>query len=943
MIHRMFTFILVTVLMISPFSSVGAMTDGPPSAVEESLYMFQTTEPTILYSLNEEPVGELLEGTTFWGQWDDSRIIVESEYFVLPEKVEPIESTDEPAFTDDVQQLEIPYGTIVSENNETILSFTQPIMVNVLLETDQYYEVEFAGITGFILKEEVEATENTSTESQDNQSNEMTDATTAETEETTSDSVNKTNETEKVTDESVTVESAPVTFASTDKYFRVNVENVVVYDNSTGKLVPVGVLYEGQVYERIKDLGNWHQIRFGNGYGYVYEPSTVPAEKSEVPNLNNAPNGERTFVSSTAVNVFDNSTGSLVKFATIQPGVSYPIVGVAGNWYKVNVSGRLGYVYSGSVQLNYLSSDRYFTPLIDQLGIYDNSSGKLVKVAELVKGEAYPFRKISGNWLEVYFGNKIGYVYKGNTEPTTRVPTQTTSTGSELLTTIVETGVYDNSTGKLVKFVTLPKGVTLTYISKMGNWYRVNIAGRVGYLHDSAIKRPFKSTDRYFEVYEDNVYVYDNSAGYLKKVALLEKGQTYERVRDIGNWHQIEFGDGHGYVWKESTKPSSASKVANLDTLNLQNKDISFLVKEEVKVYDNTGGKLVPFATLLTNTYYPVLADGGSWWKVSLGNRIGYVYKGHVIAGPIITYTKYDVTLEQMVDIQMTKNPQTDLYRNNPAYVHKNYINLNGTSFPTTGVVTASVLNVREGAGTNYWIVGQLKQGQTVQVLAQKGDWLQIKFTTWRNAKPEDVKRYLDPYNYVKGSAEYFQFLVLSQNAGISADELNEKVLINKGILSGKGQAFVEASLKHSINEMYLISHALLETGNGTSTLANGVLVTSVDGKPVEPKVVYNMYGIGAYDSCALKCGAETAYKNGWFTPEAAIIGGAEFIAKSYINNPNYQQNTLYKMRWNPANPGVHQYATDIGWAVKQVFNIKKLYDLIDHYILYFDIPVYKS
>jgi len=46
-------------------------------------------------------------------------------------------------------------------------------------------------------------------------------------------------------------------------------------------------------------------------------------------------------------------------------------------------------------------------------------------------------------------------------------------------------------------------------------------------------------------------------------------------------------------------------------------------------------------------------------------------------------------------------------------------------------------------------------------------------------------------------------------------------------------------------------------------------------------------------------------------------------------------------MRWNPDNPGTHQYATDIGWAVKQVANISRLYDLLDRYTLIFDVPVY--
>jgi mannosyl-glycoprotein endo-beta-N-acetylglucosaminidase len=46
-------------------------------------------------------------------------------------------------------------------------------------------------------------------------------------------------------------------------------------------------------------------------------------------------------------------------------------------------------------------------------------------------------------------------------------------------------------------------------------------------------------------------------------------------------------------------------------------------------------------------------------------------------------------------------------------------------------------------------------------------------------------------------------------------------------------------------------------------------------------------------------------------------------------------------MRWNPVQTW-HQYATDIGWAFKQVSNIYNMYHSLNHYTLYFDIPTYK-
>lgn len=139
------------------------------------------------------------------------------------------------------------------------------------------------------------------------------------------------------------------------------------------------------------------------------------------------------------------------------------------------------------------------------------------------------------------------------------------------------------------------------------------------------------------------------------------------------------------------------------------------------------------------------------------------------------------------------------------------------------------------------------------------------------------------------------------------------------------------------------MSHALLETGYGTSRLSNGILVTEVDGKQVEPRVVYNVFGINALDSNPDKYGSEYVYKQGWFTLEDAIIGGTKFISSNYINNSNIKQDTLYKMRWNPDKPATHQYATDVAWAYKQISNIKKLFDKCLNAVKIFEIPVFAN
>lgn len=284
------------------------------------------------------------------------------------------------------------------------------------------------------------------------------------------------------------------------------------------------------------------------------------------------------------------------------------------------------------------------------------------------------------------------------------------------------------------------------------------------------------------------------------------------------------------------------------------------------------------------------------------------------------------------------------------------YVHSQLASISRVAVVT-STTNVRESASTTSHIYGSLSVNTQLAIVKEvtgttvsgSNKWYEINYSTWRNAKSEDALQYLDP-----NRNDVFQHLVLNQSVGVSAAQLNN-ILAGKGILEGLGQSFIDAGRTHSVNEIYLISHALLETGNGSSGLATGievgrnsngqlVLVTSSNRSSLRDiKVTYNMFGIGAADSDPYRLGAIYAYEAGWFTPQQAIIGGASFVSNSYFARG---QNTLYKMRWNhgyPTSSGfLPQYATDMGWAVKQVSRIKSLYDLLDNPALNFDIVKYK-
>ncbi|MCO4348621.1 N-acetylmuramoyl-L-alanine amidase [Staphylococcus agnetis] len=210
----------------------------------------------------------------------------------------------------------------------------------------------------------------------------------------------------------------------------------------------------------------------------------------------------------------------------------------------------------------------------------------------------------------------------------------------------------------------------------------------------------------------------------------------------------------------------------------------------------------------------------------------------------------------------------------------------------------------------------------------------------WVDATRAEVANAMNPSTIEKDPTQKYQFLKLDKYQGLDAAQLN-KLLVGKGILAGQGQAFKLAAQANNINEIYLISHALLETGNGTSTLANGGYVDA-NNKVVtnSTRKFYNMFGIGAVDTDAIRGGFKTAEAYGWNTVSKAIVGGASFIKNRYIG---IGQNTLYRMRWNPENPGTHQYATDINWAHHNAARMKQFYDAVGAAGKYFDVDRYKK
>jgi mannosyl-glycoprotein endo-beta-N-acetylglucosaminidase len=687
-----------------------------------------------------------------------------------------------------------------------------------------------------------------------------------------------------------------VLLAESISYFKVTSETTDVYHNINGKLTKVGELLKGEIYQSVDSRSNWYLIEFGEKLGYVKMSDTQKVSGVTPKNpKRNVPSNARTITTLQDVEVFDTSSGNYKPFAKLAGGTTYQIVVEQSSWWGVNVGGRFGFIYKTSANKEFLKSDKYFKVKSSSTGVYYNNGGRFEKVGELIKDQEFIREDEQKYYHLIKYGDRLGYVRKSDTEPSSgkSIKNPERSSNSDRKIEIKHSvEVYDTSSGKYLPFAKVEEGTSYKIIVEQSTWYGINIGGRFGFVHKTAGIKEFLPSDKIFKVTSEVAEVYHNINGRLTKVGELNKGQEYYRYDEQKDYHLIQFGDRAGYVKKSDTEPSQGSSIKN--KLDRKVKSDLIMVLEDAVIYDNSTRQYVQFAKISKNTYFNVVAEQKNWWAINIGNRLGFISKS-VADNKLIKSSYYNLDFNRMLDIQMTATPKAD------------------------------------GAG---------------KVPATR----------------EQVAYYLNPSNFKEGTDSFFQFLLLDKPTNINGTQLN-KFLINKGSLTNQGDAFAQAAQKYGINEVYLVSHTLHETGAGTSyesQLSKGVStwtklkpnsctpVLDKNGKPVIMKIpykVYNFYGISAYDDCPLDAGAQYAYENGWDTPAKAIIGGANFIKDGYINRG---QNTLYKMRWDPAyaeenNRYGKQYATHIMWADIQAKNIAKMYSQIDGYFLSFDVPTYKN
>ncbi|WP_138289444.1 SH3 domain-containing protein [Clostridium perfringens] len=772
---------------------------------------------------------------------------------------------------------------------------------------------------------------------------------------------------------------------------KVNINTALnVRQASTTSSRIIGSLKGGEKVNIINESNGFYKIEFNNSYGYVYskyiskdggdekaqivkqeevKKEKVDESKKEAKSTTKAEpivfairylNKTGIVNVSSSLNVREGASTSSKVIGSLSGNSKVTIVGEEGAFYKIEYKGSRGYVakeYVKDVTENSNSNQGTQTPEkpsipenTEKIGIVNVSSSLNVRerasISSKVIGSLSRNTKVTivgeeGAFYKIEYKGSHGYVAKEYVKDVTE-----NSNSNQGTQTPEKPSIPENT-------------------EKIGI---VNVSSSLNVRERASISS--------------------------KVIGSLSGNTKVTIVGEEGAFYKIEYKGSHGYVAKEYVKDVTESNNSNQGTqtpekpiipentekIGIVNVSSSLNVREGA----STSSKVI--GSLSGNTKVTIVGEEGAFYKIEYKGSHGYVAKEYV----------KDVT-ESSNSNQGTQTPEKPSIPENSK---------------KTGVVTASKgLNVRKEANTSSKIIGILNSGESVEIIGEENGFYKITykgqeayasknyiniFNSNSNVNPGldignasktnygvSLNEYIklqqrnNPSNYSHSELEKYinpakatnklQFLRIDKFRSVNVSGLISR-LSNKGVLTGQGQAFINAAKAFNIDPIYLVSQCLHETGNGTSKLAKGVTITEIadESRPIyngtgqlvgyhmiklsKPVTVYNLFGIGAKDNSsvfpnrALILGTTYAYNRGWTSIENAIKGAAEFVSLNYVHSSRYSQNTLYKMRYNQNVSNIwHQYATT-PWYASSIADIMRSYqDLYLENNFTFDVPVFEG
>ncbi len=188
-------------------------------------------------------------------------------------------------------------------------------------------------------------------------------------------------------------------------------------------------------------------------------------------------------------------------------------------------------------------------------------------------------------------------------------------------------------------------------------------------------------------------------------IGTLRNNDKVEIIKEVDGWYEIKFNGKVGYVSSQYIKivdnESSEEKPVEPEKPSVSvNKQGVVKVNSALNMRSGPGSNYGVIGTLCNNDKVEIIKEVDGWYEIKFNGKVGYVSSQYI----------------KMVDNGSGEEK--------PVKPEKPSVSVN-----KQGVVKVnSALNMRSGPGSNYGVIGTLRNNDKVEIIKEVDGWYEIKF-----------------------------------------------------------------------------------------------------------------------------------------------------------------------------------------------------------------------
>ncbi|PEB24803.1 mannosyl-glycoprotein endo-beta-N-acetylglucosamidase [Bacillus toyonensis] len=683
---------------------------------------------------------------------------------------------------------------------------------------------------------------------------------------------------------------------------RLNVRNSPTLGSSM-----IGYVQKNEKVTVLGKANGWAKIEYKGKEGYVsleflkfgdaIQTPDTSGQKQLQPTIKNGAQEVGT-INATSLRVRSAANTSSSVLGNLKNGEKVTVLGKANGWAKISYQGKEGYVSLEFVKIDGnteeikkpeqpKTSDATIKNGTQEVGTINATSLRVRSAANtsssvlgnLKNGEKVTVLGKANGWAKINYQGKEGYVslefVKLEAGKQEEKPAEDITNGTQEVGTINATSLRVRSAANTSSSVlgNLKNGEKVTVLGKVNGWAKINYQGKEGYVSLEFITigkdsidptNPGQVTEERAVVNASLLNVRKGPSTGAAAVGHLKNGETVTIIGKENGWAKIRFNGGEGYVSLQFLKVKQGSSsyeiVTSSQKVQKPNEAEATQIMQNMKedAYIKSDGKVVNMKQGF------VRANGViNIYDITTGKKLTYVKGGADL--------KFVKAVDDRIHVQI--DGMTGYVNINDVTLHPTMTGEKTSYYATkNGKLYHYVYNPENGKHATYQIGNapkHLKEGERYEAFDKK----QIGG---------------------QDSYQYFEYMPLRATSTYTGDEIDNFLRKSnaKSPLIGLGKYFVSAAEKYKMNAGYLVSHAILESGWGTSRIAQ-------DKK--------NLFGFRAVDSDPYN--GATGFK----TWEEGIDFCAAYIDKHYLNPSG---NTYNGGNLGDKAQGMNvMYASDENWG----------------------------